>query len=120
MSDHPEQTADQARTLVEQAQALARAENYPEAFRTLQEAVTIYQRLAASPNGAVAGGGATVPLAEYQRLEAMCDSYRNVLLATLPTDPEWTQKEIDDIQAGRWVSFEEVLAEIEKGRGDQG
>jgi hypothetical protein len=113
MSDVPEMTADRARSLVEQAQGLARAENYRGAYRALQEALAIYRRLSEAPNGSP-GNGTAVPPAEFEQLQVESERYRQAWLASLPPAPPEIEKEFAELVANGGIPFEQVLAELEK------
>lgn len=110
MPDHPEQTVDDARALVEQAQALSRAEDHRGAYNAMREAVQIYQGLLTAGNG----NGQAVSLEELQRLQAERDRLLDALIATLPPPPPEIVKEYEEMMAGNTVPFEQILAEIEK------
>ena len=112
MSDQTNETADQARALVEQAQALAEAENYRGAYRTIQQAVAIFERLLQAN-----GNGATVSREEYQQLQAERDRLRNALIATLPEAPPEMAKDFEDMVMNGGIPFERILAELEKDYG---
>jgi hypothetical protein len=109
MSDQTNETADQARALVEQAQALAEAENYRGAYRTIQEAVAIFERLLQAN-----GNGATVSLEEFRQLQAERDRIRDALIATLPEAPPEMAKDFEAMLAGNTIPADRILAEIEQ------